>query len=157
MASQVAAALLLALSMTLAASNTVDQNVDGPLTDSRVRQLAESFRCLVCQNQSLADSNAELAADLRNQIRDQVSKGASDEQIQAYMVRRYGDFVLYRPPIKPVTWALWFGPFMTLAAGAVVLIISIRHVRDQGPRTLDPDERRHADALLADRKEGTRR
>ena len=94
--------------------------------DERARRLAEHFRCVVCQNQSLADSTADLAADLRARIREQVGQGASDEQIQAYMVRRYGDFVLYRPPVKPVTWALWFGPFAVLAAGAVAMALHIR-------------------------------
>ncbi|SAK78516.1 Cytochrome c-type biogenesis protein CcmH precursor [Caballeronia pedi] len=97
--------------------------------DERARHLAEHFRCVVCQNQSLADSNAELAADLRARIREQVGQGASDEQIQAYMVRRYGDFVLYRPPVKPVTWALWFGPFAVLAAGALAMALHIRRAR----------------------------
>ncbi|WP_442794073.1 cytochrome c-type biogenesis protein [Paraburkholderia sp. HD33-4] len=147
------AALLLVVSVACALA----QSADDRQYDARVRHLAESFRCLVCQNQSLADSNAELAADLRDQIREQVRNGASDEQIRAYMVRRYGDFVLYQPPVKPVTWALWFGPFMTLAAGAVVLVLSIRHSRNVRPRMLSPDERRHAETLLADRKEGAPR
>ena len=97
--------------------------------DERARHLAERFRCVVCQNQSLADSNATLAADLRARIREQVDQGASDEQIQAYMVRRYGDFVLFRPPVKPVTWALWFGPFAALAAGAVTMALVIRRAK----------------------------
>ncbi|WP_321795454.1 cytochrome c-type biogenesis protein [Caballeronia sp. J97] len=97
--------------------------------DERARHLAEHFRCVVCQNQSLADSNADLAADLRARIREQVGQGASDQQIQAYMVRRYGDFVLYRPPVKPVTWALWFGPFAVLAAGAIAMALHIRRAR----------------------------
>jgi cytochrome c-type biogenesis protein CcmH len=98
--------------------------------DERARRLAEHFRCVVCQNQSLADSNANLAADLRARIREQVGQGASDAQIQAYMVRRYGDFVLYRPPVKPVTWPLWFGPFAVLAAGALAMALHIRRARD---------------------------
>ncbi|SAK95921.1 Cytochrome c-type biogenesis protein CcmH precursor [Caballeronia calidae] len=98
--------------------------------DERARHLAERFRCVVCQNQSLADSNANLAADLRARIREQVEQGASDEQIQAYMVRRYGDFVLYRPPMKPVTWALWFGPLAVLLAGALAMAMHIRRARN---------------------------
>ncbi|SAK80647.1 Cytochrome c-type biogenesis protein CcmH precursor [Caballeronia glebae] len=97
--------------------------------DERARHLAEHFRCVVCQNQSLADSNADLAADLRARIREQVGQGASDEQIQAYMVRRYGDFVLYRPPVKPATWALWFGPFAVLAAGAIAMARYVRRAQ----------------------------
>jgi len=107
--------------------------------DERARRLAEHFRCVVCQNQSLADSNASLAADLRARIREQVEHGASDEQIESYMVRRYGDFVLYRPPVKPVTWALWFGPFALLAAGAVAMARHIRRARDaRRERSLSP-------------------
>ncbi|BAN28105.1 cytochrome c-type biogenesis protein [Caballeronia insecticola] len=97
--------------------------------DERARRLAEHFRCVVCQNQSLADSNASLAADLRARIREQVAQGASDEQIQAFMVQRYGDFVLYRPPVKPVTWPLWFGPLAVLAAGALAMARHIRRAR----------------------------
>ncbi|WP_309767412.1 MULTISPECIES: cytochrome c-type biogenesis protein [unclassified Caballeronia] len=97
--------------------------------DDRLRQLAESFRCVVCQNQSLADSAAPLAADLRERIREQARSGASDEEIRDYMVRRYGDFVLYRPPMKPATWALWFGPLLALLAGAIALALSIRRAR----------------------------
>ncbi|GJH11642.1 cytochrome c-type biogenesis protein CcmH [Caballeronia novacaledonica] len=107
--------------------------------DERARRLAEHFRCVVCQNQSLADSNASLAADLRARIREQVEHGASDEQIESYMVRRYGDFVLYRPPVKPVTWALWFGPFAVLAAGAIAMARHIRRARDaRRERSLSP-------------------
>jgi cytochrome c-type biogenesis protein CcmH len=98
--------------------------------DERARRLAEHFRCVVCQNQSLADSNASLAADLRARIREQVEHRASDDEIRSYMVRRYGDFVLYRPPVKPVTWALWFGPFAVLAAGAVAMARHIRRARN---------------------------
>lgn len=138
-----AAALLLAISLGAAANVSVEQ-----IEDARVRNLAESFRCLVCQNQTLADSNADLAADLRERIREQVSKGATDAQIQAYMVRRYGDFVLYRPPLKPLTWALWLGPFAALAAGAWILWRTIRRRRGITARPLDANERRRVEALL---------
>lgn len=123
-------------------------------TDARLRRLDESFRCVVCQNQSLADSNAELAADLRAQIRDQVRSGATDEQIKAYMVRRYGDFVLYRPPLKPVTWALWLGPFIVLAAGAWAMWRSIAHRRGLSAAALDAGERARVAALRGHEEEG---
>ncbi|WP_233802211.1 cytochrome c-type biogenesis protein [Paraburkholderia sp. HP33-1] len=122
--------------------------------DARLRQLDESFRCVVCQNQSLADSNAELAADLRAQIRDQVRGGATDEQIRAYMVHRYGDFVLYQPPMKPATWALWLGPLMVLVAGAFAMWRSIAVRRDLTIPALDADERASAGALRGDEEEG---
>ena len=98
--------------------------------DERARRLAEHCSCGVCQNQSRAHSNASLAADLRARIREQVEHGASDDEIRSYMVRRYGDFILYRPPVKPVTWALWFGPFAVLAAGAVAMARHIRRARN---------------------------
>ncbi|MFX1761787.1 cytochrome c-type biogenesis protein CcmH [Paraburkholderia sp. A1RI-2L] len=123
-------------------------------TDARLRRLEESFRCVVCQNQSLADSNAELAADLRAQIRDQVRSGATDEQIKAWMVRRYGDFVLYRPPLKPVTWALWLGPFIVLAAGAWTMWCSIVRRRGLSAAALDAGERARVASLRGHEEEG---
>jgi cytochrome c-type biogenesis protein CcmH len=96
---------------------------------SRIRHLDESFRCVVCQNQSLADSAAPLAAELRTRIREQAAAGATDDEIRSYMVSRYGDFVLYRPPMKPLTWALWFGPLIALALGAVAMARAIRRAR----------------------------
>ncbi len=89
-----------------------------PQTEQRIRELSEKLRCLVCQNQTLADSNAELAADLRQQLREQVAAGRSDEQILDYLVQRYGDFVLYEPPFKSTTALLWIGPFILLVAAA---------------------------------------
>src|SRR5947208_12008869 len=86
-----------------------------PILEKRVRDVALELRCLVCQNQTLADSNAELAVDLRNTIRDQLSRGASERDVRDFMVARYGDFVLYRPPLKASTIALWAGPFVLLA------------------------------------------
>jgi cytochrome c-type biogenesis protein CcmH len=149
-----AALLLLAISLGAAAT---DGPGGGAAEDARVRSLAESFRCLVCQNQTLADSNADLAADLRERIREQVRDGVTDAQIQAYMARRYGDFVLYRPPLKPLTWALWFGPFVALVAGAWVLRRTILRRRGWAARPLDADERRRVDAILATADEGSPR
>ena len=88
--------------------------------DTRLKKLESELRCLVCQNQTLADSNADLAADLRKEVRELAMSGKTDDQIKQYLVARYGDFVLYKPPVKPVTWLLWFGPFLMLAGGAVV-------------------------------------
>jgi cytochrome c-type biogenesis protein CcmH len=89
--------------------------------DKRVAALADELRCLVCQNQTLAESNAPLAVDLRNQIREQLAKGASEGEVRDFMVARYGDFVLYKPPFKASTAALWVGPFLLLAIGIWVL------------------------------------
>jgi cytochrome c-type biogenesis protein CcmH len=89
--------------------------------DKRTAALADELRCLVCQNQTLADSNAPLAVDLRNQIREQLAKGASEREVRDFMVARYGDFVLYKPPFKASTAALWVGPFLLLGIGIWVL------------------------------------
>lgn len=145
--------------LCLVALNSATMSVAAPSDrdlrdEARVRHLAESFRCLVCQNQSLADSNAELAADLRQKIGEQVRQRATDAQVQAYMVRRYGDFVLYRPPLKLVTWPLWFGPFAALAAGAAVLLGTVLRRRGVPVRGLSEDERRRMDAWLAAHEEG---
>ena len=91
-----------------------------PAIERRLKDLAEELRCLVCQNQTIADSNAPLALDLRNQIRTQIAQGRSDDQIRAYMVERYGDFVLYKPPFKANTALLWLAPALLLAGGAAV-------------------------------------
>ena len=95
----------------------------------RVKSLEKELRCLVCQNQTLADSNAELAKDLRDQVVDQVSQGKSDEEVKAYLVARYGDFVLYRPPFKTMTVGLWVGPFALLIVGGIVFVMIQRRQR----------------------------
>jgi cytochrome c-type biogenesis protein CcmH len=94
--------------------------------DTRLKSLENELRCLVCQNQTLADSNAPLAEDLRKEVRDLATGGKSDDEIRAYLVARYGDFVLYKPPVKSTTYVLWFGPFVLLAAGAVAWWMLIR-------------------------------
>ncbi|MBB2916959.1 cytochrome c-type biogenesis protein [Cupriavidus alkaliphilus] len=109
--------------------------------DARVHALSGELRCLVCQNQTLADSNAELAVDLRRQIRAQLRDGASDAAIKDYLVQRYGDFVLYQPPLRPLTWLLWFGPLLLLAA-AVAAIARARS------RSRKPDAGTPAEAPL---------
>ncbi|MEP7329487.1 MAG: cytochrome c-type biogenesis protein [Betaproteobacteria bacterium] len=91
-----------------------------PALDARLKKLDDELRCLVCQNQSLADSSAPLAQDLRREVRSLADAGKSDAEIKAFLVARYGDFVLYKPPVKSTTWLLWFGPFILLAGGAVV-------------------------------------
>jgi cytochrome c-type biogenesis protein CcmH len=97
-----------------------------PAFDSRLRNLEEELRCLVCQNQTLADSNAPLAEDLRREVRELAVAGKSDDEIKQYLVARYGDFVLYRPPVKTTTWLLWFGPFVLLAGGGVIWWLILR-------------------------------
>lgn len=94
--------------------------------EPRLNRLAAELRCLVCQNQSLADSHAELAIDLKNQVRDMMRAGKSDDEIKTYLTERYGDFVLYRPPMRATTWLLWAGPFVLLAGGGFVLVRVLR-------------------------------
>jgi cytochrome c-type biogenesis protein CcmH len=120
------------------------------LSASRVVKLSEKLRCLVCQNQSIADSSAELAQDLRRQIRDQVAAGKTDDEIVSYMVARYGDFVLYEPPVKATTVLLWAGPALLLVvgfAGLVVLLRARRAEPDAPPLTAE--EHARAARLLA--------
>ena len=118
-----------------------------PAVEERVKALAEELRCLVCQNQTLADSNAPLAVDLRNQIREQVKAGASDEQVVGFMVARYGDFVRYRPPFTATTFLLWAGPFLFLLAGAILLFRRVTRSRPGDPGLSD-EERARAAKLL---------
>jgi len=121
---------------------------DDAVKEARFKQFSEELRCLVCQNQSLADSNAELAMDLRNELYKMIKKGASDDEIISFMVDRYGDFVLYKPPVKPITWMLWFGPFALVAIGLGILIRVIRTTEKQANATLTEDEQKQLDALL---------
>ncbi|MBI1988408.1 MAG: DsbE family thiol:disulfide interchange protein [Betaproteobacteria bacterium] len=124
--------------------------VADPVTNKRAVNLAEQLRCLVCQNQSIADSNAELAVDLRRQINEQIAQGRSDGEIVDFMVQRYGEFVLYRPPFNAVTLLLWLGPALLLAAGLAVLIFNVRRRRAQrDEQPLTADQQKQAERLLA--------
>jgi cytochrome c-type biogenesis protein CcmH len=120
---------------------------DDATLDKRVMELSTELRCLVCQNQTLADSNAPLAVDLRNQIREQLAAGKSERDVVDFLVARYGDFVLYRPPFKSTTALLWAGPFLFLAFGAFVLVRFVRRRRVAEPE-LSPAERAQAAKLL---------
>lgn len=123
---------------------------DDPKLEERVMNVSRELRCLVCQNETLADSRADLAVDLRNQIREQMKEGKSDEQVIAFVTARYGDFVLYRPPVRPTTYLLWFGPFILLLAGLLFLFQYVRQRRElivDAPLT--PHERRRAEELLS--------
>ena len=125
-----------------------------PVVEARLKDLGEELRCLVCQNQTIADSHAPLAEDLRNQIRVMVRQGKSDDEIRAYMVERYGDFVLYKPPLKGTTLLLWIGPFVLLAIGAAVIVIVARSRRAVArPAGEVPPERQREIAALLDESE----
>ncbi len=102
---------------------------EDPELEQRVLRLTNELRCLVCQNQTIADSNAELAVDLRKQVREQLKQGKSEQEILDYMVNRYGDFVLYRPPVKAQTLVLWLGPFVLMAGGLFILLRFLRQRR----------------------------
>jgi len=118
-----------------------------PALEKRVTGLAHELRCLVCQNQTLAESNAPLAVDLRNQIREQLKAGASEQDVIDFMVARYGDFVLYRPPFKATTIALWLGPFLLLALGIAVLVRRLLRRRAPEPQLSDAERARAARLL----------
>lgn len=124
---------------------------EDPVVEQRLIVISEELRCLVCQNESLAGSRADLALDLKREIRTLIRDGKTDQEIRDYLVSRYGDFVLYRPPVKPMTWALWFGPFLLLI-GAIFLLIRMvrRSQNDDAPATLDPAQRAKAKSLLQD-------
>ncbi|HEV7747757.1 MAG TPA: cytochrome c-type biogenesis protein [Pyrinomonadaceae bacterium] len=120
-----------------------------PVLEERVMKLSKELRCLVCQNETLADSRADLAEDLRNQIREQMKAGKSDKEIIAYLTARYGKFILYNPPIDPTTYLLWFGPFVLLLGGLVVLFRYVKQRRELiVEQPLSADDRLRAEALL---------
>ncbi len=123
---------------------------DNGAAEKRMLDIAGELRCLVCQNESIAASRADLAVDLRQQIREQIQAGKSDAEIRTYMVDRYGDFVLYRTPLKATTLLLWFGPMLLLAFGLLVLATTLRRRKSSvADALLSDDERKRAQALLA--------
>ena len=139
--------LMLAFTRPALAGEAVPAAAD-PALEDRVTAVASELRCLVCQNQTLADSNAPLAVDLRNQIREKMQQGASERDIVDFMVARYGDFVLYRPPFKAVTVLLWLGPALLVIAGLAALFYRLRRRRSETQPELTGEERAQAAALL---------
>jgi len=122
---------------------------EDPVVEQRLIAISEEMRCLVCQNESLAGSRADLAQDLRRELRELIRQGKSDDEIKTFMVSRYGDFVLYRPPVKPITWVLWLGPFVLMLAGLVALLLHLRkRSREPGQTALSAEENQRVDALL---------
>lgn len=116
--------------------------------DERVLRLTETLRCLVCQNQTVAESNSELANDLRGQVRTQLAAGKNEQQVRDFMVQRYGDFVLYRPPLKLSTWLLWFSPFALLLLACAGLFLTLRRQKAVDVGDVTPEEMARAEALL---------
>src|SRR6478672_2185079 len=126
---------------------------DNPELEKRLNNLTKELRCLVCQNETLADSQADLAQDLRAQIREQMKAGRSDKEIVTYLTDRYGQFVLYRPPVEPTTYLLWFGPFVFLLAGLAILFKYVKQRRQMIPESpLTIEQRRKVDELLKEEK-----
>src|SRR6267154_3221934 len=120
--------ILIALPFSVIAKDA--QPNEDPQIEQRMKNLTEELRCLVCQNETLADSRADLAEDLRRQIREQIKAGKSDKEIIVFLTDRYGDFVLYNPQVKPKTYLLWFGPFVLLIAGTAVLFRYLKRRRE---------------------------
>ena len=143
-------ALLLAFQCALPAyANEALPLAEDPVVEKRLIGISEELRCLVCQNESLAGSRADLALDLRREIRTLIKSGQSDAQIMEFMVTRYGDFVLYRPPVKPVTWLLWFGPFVLLVGAVIILVRMVRQSQsNKNPPVMDAAQRAKAQAIL---------
>lgn len=138
------AAALLCVAMNASAKDAPLVSAE-PDLDKRTLAVAAELRCLVCQNQTIADSNADLAVDLRNQVREMLRKGQSEKEIIDYMTARYGDFVLYRPPVKNTTALLWFGPPVLLGAGLLTLWIVLRRRSRMGADQFEADEADDAD------------
>jgi cytochrome c-type biogenesis protein CcmH len=157
MMKQIFLATLITLSLGSVFARDAVPLADDPVTEQRLISISEEMRCLVCQNESLAGSRSDLANDLRREIRILISEGKSDDQIRSFMVERYGDFVLYRPPVKPVTWLLWIGPFVILGIGIAGLLVYLRRRNSSVPNVVLTDaDNQKIDALLnaADKKEG---
>ena len=122
---------------------------DDPVIEQRLAKLSHELRCLQCQNQTLADSPSGLAADMRREIREQMKAGKSDKEVVAFLTERYGQFILYRPQVTPVTYLLWFGPFLLLLAGLALLFRYIKQRRDLiAEKPLTAEERRRAEEIL---------
>jgi len=140
----------LVLSVPVASAKEAIPVGNEPLVQARMMRLANVLRCLVCQNQTIADSHADLAADLRNQIVELIHQGKSDDEIMDYMTARYGDFVLYRPPMKTSTVLLWFGPLLLVVIGGVTLYRSTQNRQREGDdiAALTPEQKSLADQLL---------
>lgn len=150
MPSAVSAALLwLTVFWVPAAYATLDQyDFSGAVSEQRYRALIEELRCLVCQNESLAGSQAELAEDLRHEVYDLMAQGRTDQQVIDFLTARYGDFVLYEPPVRPSTYILWVGPFLFLALGGFVLFRSVASRKRQPESELTAEERDRVSRLL---------
>ncbi|QLH38755.1 MAG: cytochrome c-type biogenesis protein CcmH [Defluviicoccus sp.] len=151
----VAVAVLVLLSSFPVFAVQPDEMLADPALEARAREIGKELRCLVCQNESIDESNAELARDLRLLVRERLKEGDSDRQVVDYVVSRYGDFVLLRPPVKPTTWALWFGPPLIFVLGLVALALYYRRRgRQPAPATtpLSAEEQQRLERMLEEPK-----
>ena len=141
--------ILVLISLALPALAKEAKPVEDPQIEQRMQALTQQLRCLVCQNETLADSRADLAEDLRKEIREQMKAGKSDQEIIAFLTQRYGDFVLYKPPVKATTYLLWFGPFVLLLGGTLMLYRYVKHRREIiQDQPLTAAEHKRAEELL---------
>jgi len=141
--------ILVLISLTAPALAIEAKPVEDPQIEQRMQALTQQLRCLVCQNETLADSRADLAEDLRKEIREQMKAGKSDQEIIAFLTQRYGDFVLYKPPVKATTYLLWFGPFVLLLGGTLLLYRYLKHRREIiQDQPLTAAEHKRAEELL---------
>ena len=151
---RVAFCVLLLLPVTAVIAQQARPMADDPVLEERLMNLSRELRCLVCQNETLADSRADLAVDLRNEIREQMKAGKTDQEIIAFLTARYGDFVLYRPPVRATTYLLWFGPFILLLGGLFLLFRYLKQRRQLiTEQPLSADQRRDVEALLQTNRE----
>ena len=143
--------LLLVLGAPAQAATSPGEMLRDPALEARARTIGKELRCLVCQNQSIDDSDAELARDLRRLVRERLVAGDSDAEVLGFVTERYGDFVLLKPPIRPVTWLLWFGPAALLLLGILLIAAYHRGRRREAPAPaeLDPAERARLERLIA--------
>ena len=143
--------LFILLVPCLAGAEEARPLADNPQAEARLKHLAIELRCLVCQNQTLADSNAPLAEDLRREVREMIAKDMSDKDIIEFLVTRYGDFILYRPPLKATTTLLWVGPFVLLIAGVAALVLALRRRQKKlVDLSLSEEERNRVARLLSE-------
>lgn len=142
---------LMGLCIGLANAGEASPMAEDPVVEARLVHISQEIRCLVCQNESLSSSRAELADDLRREVRDLIRANKSDQEIKDFLVSRYGDFVLYRPEVKPLTWVLWFGPFVALLIAAIFMLVYLRQRRATvKPHVLSDAERARVEQLLKD-------
>ena len=142
---------LLFLAPLMAKAVEPDEIMPDPKLEARARALSAELRCMVCQNESIDESHADLARDLRLLVRERLQAGDSDDQIRAFLVRRYGDFILLKPPFKLETWLLWGAPFLVLLTGSCIILVARRRQQSFAPANLLSEaERAKLDAMLGD-------